>query len=75
MTAFTESVVEYAALAWVESLGYPVKHGLEIAPGDFSPMTATRAKNATVRFWSNVQKMHIAVSTNATVSKLEIVGV
>lgn len=31
---FTESVVESAALAWLESLGWRVKHGLEIAPGE-----------------------------------------
>ena len=30
----TESVVEQAALAWLESLGWWVRHGLEIAPGD-----------------------------------------
>ena len=34
MTAFTESVVEEAALAWLESLGWPVTHGPEIAPGE-----------------------------------------
>ncbi len=34
MTGFTESVVEEAALAWLESLGYTIKHGLEIAPGE-----------------------------------------
>jgi len=32
MTSFTESVVEDAALAWLESLGYAVKHGPEIGP-------------------------------------------
>ena len=31
---FTESVVEQAALAWLESLGWRVTHGLEIAPGE-----------------------------------------
>jgi len=31
-SSFTESVVEEAALAWVESLGCAVKHGPEIAP-------------------------------------------
>ncbi len=31
---FTESVVEDAALAWLEELGYAVKHGPEIAPGE-----------------------------------------
>lgn len=32
--SFTESIVEDAALAWLESLGYAVLHGLEIAPGE-----------------------------------------
>jgi len=32
MAGFTESVVEDAALAWLESLGYSVKHGPEIGP-------------------------------------------
>lgn len=32
MTAFTESVVEDAALAWLEALGYSVLHGPAIAP-------------------------------------------
>ena len=30
----TESIVEQAALAWLESLGWSVRHGLEIAPGE-----------------------------------------
>jgi type I restriction enzyme R subunit len=34
MAAFTESIVEEAALAWLESLGWSVKHGPEIAPGE-----------------------------------------
>jgi type I restriction enzyme, R subunit len=34
MANFTESVVEDAALAWLEGLGYAVKHGPEIAPGE-----------------------------------------
>jgi hypothetical protein len=33
MPAFTESVVEDAALAWLESLGYGVLHGPDIAVG------------------------------------------
>jgi len=32
--AFTEAVVEDAALAWLESAGWPVKNGAEIAPGE-----------------------------------------
>ncbi len=31
--AFTESVAEDAALAWLECLGYVVKHGPDIACG------------------------------------------
>ena len=31
---FTESVVEEAALAWLESLGYAVVHGPELAAGE-----------------------------------------
>jgi len=31
---FTESVVEEAALAWLEGLGYTILHGPEIAPGE-----------------------------------------
>ena len=34
MTSFTESVVEDAALAWLESLGYEVLHGPDIAAGE-----------------------------------------
>ncbi|MGH7798431.1 MAG: hypothetical protein ACREQ2_26505 [Candidatus Binatia bacterium] len=32
MSAFTESVVEDTALAWLESLGYAIKHGPDISP-------------------------------------------
>ncbi len=32
--SFTESVVEQAALAWLESLDYTILSGLEIAPGE-----------------------------------------
>jgi len=34
MTVFTESIVEEAALAWLESLGYAVLHGPDIAAGE-----------------------------------------
>jgi hypothetical protein len=32
MAGLTESVVEDAALAWLESLGYAIKHGPETGP-------------------------------------------
>ena len=37
MSGFTESVVEDAALAWLEALGYRVLHGPEISPGGDAP--------------------------------------
>ena len=33
MSNFTESIVEEAALAWLESFGYAVLHGPDIATG------------------------------------------
>src|SRR5688500_15502155 len=33
-SAFTESTVEEAALEWSADLGYAVRHGPEIAPGE-----------------------------------------
>ncbi len=34
MSSFTESVVEQAALAWLEAVGWQVRNGAEIAPGE-----------------------------------------
>lgn len=34
----TESVIEQAALASLESLGYTIKHGPEIAPGELAEL-------------------------------------
>jgi type I restriction enzyme R subunit len=34
MSTFTESMIEQATLAWFESVGWSVKHGAEIAPGE-----------------------------------------
>jgi len=36
MSAFTESVVEQATLAWLESIGWVVRNGAEIAPGELA---------------------------------------
>jgi len=36
MRVFTESVVEDAALAWLDSLGWTVKHGPDVAPGELA---------------------------------------
>jgi type I restriction enzyme R subunit len=57
MSSFTESVVEDAALAWLEDLGYTVKHGPEIVPGELfaehgdygQVILATRLREALMR--------------------------
>src|SRR5262245_17150579 len=36
MAGVTESVVEQAALAWFESVGWSIRHGTEIAPGELA---------------------------------------
>jgi len=36
MRSFTESVAEQAALGWLESLGWTVTHGPDIAPGELA---------------------------------------
>ena len=41
-STFTESVVEDAALAWLEGLGYTVLNGPEIAAGNRQPNEPTR---------------------------------
>ena len=40
MAGMTESTIEQAALAWLESVGWSVRHGPEIAPGE---LTAERS--------------------------------
>ena len=54
--AFTESIVEEAALAWLESLGWTMKHVPEIAPGklaaergDFGQVVLERRLRDTLR--------------------------
>ena len=48
MTAFTESVVEEATLAWLEELGYAVLHGPAIATANPTP----NIPNQTIAFES-----------------------
>ena len=56
MTAFTDSFVEQAALAWLESLGGSVRHALEIAAGEAG---AERANGA----WCKVTRSTDAGAT------------
>ena len=36
MESFTEFAVKQAALAWLESVGWSVRHGVEITPGELA---------------------------------------
>ncbi len=66
--SLSESVIEDAdaALAWLQSIGYAVKHGPEIAPDAFvAERAAPVAKDATTVL-GKVQR--------ATVSRKEMVG-
>ena len=63
MSRFIESVVEEAALAWLESLGYSVLHGPEISPAAMpsAPRAGIRRNTATwcwkaacARRWCNL---------------------
>ena len=49
MNTFSESVVEQAALAWLESIGYLIVSGPEIAPGEVSAEPAIRKSFSS--FW------------------------
>jgi len=55
---FTESVVEEAALAWLESLGYAIKHGPAVRAGSVSKQTDREAIVPAYRRRQLVQKMH-----------------
>lgn len=43
-TGFTESTVENAALAWLESAGWEIAHGPDIAPGTLGAERASYAE-------------------------------
>ena len=50
MANFTESIVEDAALAWLDSFGDAIKQGPEIAPGElFTERAVNVTNNATVQ--------------------------
>jgi type I restriction enzyme, R subunit len=53
---FTESVIEEAALAWLERLGWTVKDGPEIAPGELA------AKRADFGHVVLMQRLHDALA-------------
>ena len=50
MMAFTESVVEDAALGWLEALGYAVLHGPDIAANEDVPCARREQPGGGVEF-------------------------
>lgn len=44
MTAYIESVVEEAALAWLEASGWRIAHGSDIAPDTQPPSAVISAR-------------------------------
>jgi len=53
MTAFTESVVEQAMLAWLESAGRQVRGGAETCLAPLSPEVVTPRLVAFVSIWAS----------------------
>ena len=49
MTGFSESIVEDAALSWLEALGYQVLHGPEIAVGEIGAEHLGKVAPAAIR--------------------------
>ncbi len=48
----TESVVEQAALAWLESLGWTVQHAPDIAPGELAAERTDYAQEShAISYW------------------------
>ena len=72
---FTESTVESAALAWLESLVYTIKHGPEIAPGELFAergdygrvILTTRLREALVRLTSTLPTVTIDAASRKIV--------
>ena len=67
LSVFSESVVEDAAVAWLESLGYAIKHGPEVRAANFPNerteeklsrrlKAAVSAKNASTQKEGRMQK-------------------
>jgi len=57
MTSFTESVVEDAALVWLESLSYTILHGPDIAIGE----SAAEHSDPNYRDWVLEGRQHQAL--------------
>jgi type I restriction enzyme R subunit len=66
MKGFSESIIEQAALAWLESTGYSVLSGLDIAPGE---MQAERENYGQVvlerRLHQALQRLNPKIPSNA----------
>ena len=71
MSRFTESVVEDAALGWLESLGYAVLHGPDISPDGDSFPRRERAKYSDVVLEGRIRQALIQLNPDLPVEALE----
>ncbi len=55
----TESMVEEAALAWLESFGYADKHGPDIAPGEAGAERSDYAQANLVFLWLSTPELAV----------------
>src|SRR6266513_6342503 len=63
---FTESVVEDAALAWLEELGCAVLHGPEIAPGELAAERAGFGETVlAMRLRAALRKLNLTLPAEA----------
>lgn len=66
MTTLTESVVEEAALAWLESLGYTLAYGPDIAPDGIAPERSSYSDVVlTTRLQSTLARLNTGMPTAA----------
>jgi type I restriction enzyme R subunit len=62
----TESVVEQAAPAWLESVGWSVRHGAEIAPGELAAERSDYGQVVLVqRLRNSLAQLHRGLSAEA----------
>lgn len=65
---FTESIVEQAAIAWLEGLGYNIKHGPAIAPGE---LEAERSDNSQVVLEERLRRALAGLNPDVPAEALE----
>jgi type I restriction enzyme, R subunit len=59
MQPFSETIVEDAALSWLDGLHYSIEHGPEIIPGELSPERKSLSETVLPeRLWTGLRKLN-----------------